>query len=114
MSNRLPLIGLAVMLIGRLSKAHDSEERDPASTGEHGLMVRDPLETGFLAVLSNVGAWCASMNISLGTAKPCTGAARRAGVPRANIQPDDNSLRPSASGCLLRDPSIDDRLRTTI
>ena len=52
MSNRLPLIGLAVMLIGRLSKAHDSEERDPApaSTGEHGLMARDPFETGFLAV----------------------------------------------------------------
>ena len=87
MSNRLPLIGLAVMLIGRLSKAHDSEERDPASTGEHGLMARDPFETGFLAVLSNVGAWCASMNISLGTAKPCTGAARRPGVPRANVQP---------------------------
>jgi hypothetical protein len=31
------LVGLAVMLIGRLSKAVDSEEGDPASTGDHHL-----------------------------------------------------------------------------
>lgn len=37
-------------------------------------MARNPFGTGLLSVLSYVEAWCASMTISLGTAKSCTGA----------------------------------------